>query len=145
MYTWEETNAGVGSGRRNRLLDMWISLLHIGVKRVRNNTARFRCVFGSTDGYGVWKKWVDKICLVSILFFTLHIPLTNAQLPAYCLRSPSYDTFYGEHKSDAGVDFRLIWISLLQTLSNVFIIERRDYVVSSVVQTDMEFERIGWV
>jgi hypothetical protein len=23
------------------------------LKRVRNRTARFRCVFGSTDGYGV--------------------------------------------------------------------------------------------
>jgi len=22
-------------------------------------TARFRCVFGSTDGYGVWKYWVS--------------------------------------------------------------------------------------
>jgi hypothetical protein len=32
---------------------IWISLLHNFVKRVRNRTARFRCVFGSTDGYGV--------------------------------------------------------------------------------------------
>jgi hypothetical protein len=27
---------------------IWILLLHIVVKRVRNSTARFRCVFGST-------------------------------------------------------------------------------------------------
>jgi hypothetical protein len=30
---------------------IWISLLHIVVKRVRNRTARFRCVFGSRDDY----------------------------------------------------------------------------------------------
>jgi hypothetical protein len=29
---------------------IWISLLHIVVKRVRNSTLRFRCVFGSTEG-----------------------------------------------------------------------------------------------
>jgi len=29
---------------------IWISLPHIVVKRVPNSTARFRCVFGSTDG-----------------------------------------------------------------------------------------------
>jgi len=34
---------------------MWISLLHNFVKRVRNRTARFRCVFCITDGYEVWK------------------------------------------------------------------------------------------
>jgi hypothetical protein len=28
---------------------MWISLFHNVVKRVRKRTARFRCVFGSTD------------------------------------------------------------------------------------------------
>jgi hypothetical protein len=50
MYTAEEIDAGVGLGRRRRLVDVWISLLHIVVKRVRNSTARFRCVFGSTDG-----------------------------------------------------------------------------------------------
>jgi hypothetical protein len=31
----------------------WIPLLQTVVKRVRNRTARFRCVFGATDGYGV--------------------------------------------------------------------------------------------
>jgi hypothetical protein len=34
---------------------IWISLLHNVVKRVRNRTARFRCVFGSTDCCGVSK------------------------------------------------------------------------------------------
>jgi hypothetical protein len=29
---------------------IWILLPGIVVKRVRNSTARFRCVFGSTDG-----------------------------------------------------------------------------------------------
>jgi hypothetical protein len=32
---------------------LWISLLHSVVKRVRNRTARFHCVFSSTDGYGI--------------------------------------------------------------------------------------------
>jgi hypothetical protein len=48
LYTGEETDAGIGLGRRRRLLDIWISLLHI-VKRVRNSTARFLCVFDSTE------------------------------------------------------------------------------------------------
>jgi len=39
----------------------------------------------------------------------------------------------------------LIWISLLQTVWNEFIIELCDLVVFSVVQTVMEFERIVWV
>jgi hypothetical protein len=29
------------------------------LKRVRNVTARFLCVFGSTDRYGVWRDWVS--------------------------------------------------------------------------------------
>jgi hypothetical protein len=29
---------------------IWISLLHNVVKRVRNRTSRFRCVFSTTDG-----------------------------------------------------------------------------------------------
>jgi hypothetical protein len=37
---------------------IWISLLHNVLKRVRNRTARLRCVFGSIDGYGVGKNWV---------------------------------------------------------------------------------------
>jgi len=39
-----------GLGRRRRLLDIWILLLHIVVKRVRNSTPRFRSAFYSTDG-----------------------------------------------------------------------------------------------
>jgi len=39
----------VSSGRRRRLLDIWISLLHIVVKRVRNSTARFHCVFSTAS------------------------------------------------------------------------------------------------
>jgi hypothetical protein len=31
---------------------IWISLLHDVLKRIRNSTARCRCVFGSIDGYG---------------------------------------------------------------------------------------------
>jgi hypothetical protein len=27
------------------------------LKRVRKTTARFRCVFGSTEDYGIWKNW----------------------------------------------------------------------------------------
>jgi hypothetical protein len=27
------------------------------LKRVRKRTARFCCVFDSTEGYGVWKNW----------------------------------------------------------------------------------------
>jgi hypothetical protein len=38
---------------------MWISLVHNVVKRVHNRTARFRCVFGSTDGYGFRMNWVS--------------------------------------------------------------------------------------
>jgi hypothetical protein len=51
LYTREETDAGVGSGRRRRLLDSYgFRFYNIVVKCVRNITARFRCVFGSTDG-----------------------------------------------------------------------------------------------
>jgi hypothetical protein len=31
---------------------IWILFLHNVVERVRNRTARFRCVFGSINGYG---------------------------------------------------------------------------------------------
>jgi hypothetical protein len=47
-----KSDAGVCSGRRRRFL-VWISLLHIVVKPVRNRTGRFRYVFGSADGYGI--------------------------------------------------------------------------------------------
>jgi hypothetical protein len=36
-----------------------ISLLHNVVNRVCNRTARFPCVFGNTDSYGVWKNWMS--------------------------------------------------------------------------------------
>jgi hypothetical protein len=32
---------------------LWISLLHDVVKRVRNRTERFRCVFGIADGFRI--------------------------------------------------------------------------------------------
>jgi len=70
-----------------------------------------------------------------------------------------YHTLYGGHKSDAGVgsgrrrrflDWYGFWIST--TLWNVFVIELRDSVVFSVVQTVMEWKnwvslgyvRLGW-
>jgi hypothetical protein len=55
IYCSSETKArpasvqGVGVDFRLK----WISLFHNVVKRLPNRTARFRCVFGSTDGYGV--------------------------------------------------------------------------------------------
>jgi hypothetical protein len=42
---------------------IWISHLHNVVKRVRNRSARFRCVFGSTDGYEVRKNLVSYVML----------------------------------------------------------------------------------
>jgi hypothetical protein len=33
------------------------------VKRVRSSTARFRLVFGSTNGYGVPKNWASLGCV----------------------------------------------------------------------------------
>jgi hypothetical protein len=63
-----------------------------------------------------------------------------------------YDTFYGGHKSDAGVGSgrrRRILDSygfhFSKTLWKVFITEPRDSVVFSAVQTVIEFEGIGWV
>jgi len=38
---------------------IWISLLHNVLKRVRNRTAQFRCVFGSAACYSVCKNWVS--------------------------------------------------------------------------------------
>jgi hypothetical protein len=50
LYGGHKSNAGVGSGRRRRFFSLtWISLLHNVVKRVRNRTERFRCVFGGID------------------------------------------------------------------------------------------------
>jgi hypothetical protein len=63
-----------------------------------------------------------------------------------------YDILYRGQKSDAGVglgrrrrclDFQRI--TLLHNVLNVLVIELRDSVVFSVVQTVMEFENNGWV
>jgi hypothetical protein len=50
-YCMADTKATPASASIFRL--MWISLLHNVVKRVRNRTERFSCLFGSTDGYGI--------------------------------------------------------------------------------------------
>jgi len=55
MYCTTDTKATPASIFRL----IWISLLHNVVKCIRNRIARFHCVFGSTDGYGVWKNWVS--------------------------------------------------------------------------------------
>jgi len=78
-----------------------IPRLHNVVKRVRNRTKRFRCVFSSTDGYGILKELggfrlgyirfeIQPLRFVSFsnLVFTLHTPYTHVHLPAYCLRCP---------------------------------------------------------
>jgi hypothetical protein len=64
----------------------------------------------------------------------------------------TYDTLYGTHKTDARVGSGcrrrfLDWYGFRfsTTLRNMFVIELRDSIVFSVVQTVMEFERIGWV
>jgi hypothetical protein len=61
-----------------------------------------------------------------------------------------YDILYGGHKSDAGVGsgrerrfLDLYGFRFSTTFWNVFVIEVRDSVVFSVVQTVMKFERIG--
>jgi hypothetical protein len=61
-----------------------------------------------------------------------------------------YDTFYGGHQSDAGVGtgrrrrcLDLYGFRFFMMLGNVFVIEMRDSVVFSVVETVLEFERIG--
>jgi hypothetical protein len=63
-----------------------------------------------------------------------------------------YDILYAGHKSDASVGSGrqcrfLDWYGFRfsTTFSNVFVIELRDAVVFSVVQTLMEFKRIGWI
>jgi hypothetical protein len=50
-YSGHKRDAGVGSGRQRQFLNT-CGFLHNVMKRVRNRTARFRCVFGSTDDYG---------------------------------------------------------------------------------------------
>jgi hypothetical protein len=51
LYTGERTDAGVGSGRLVRLcVFVWISLLLIDLKPVRNCSARFRRILARKDG-----------------------------------------------------------------------------------------------
>jgi hypothetical protein len=61
-----------------------------------------------------------------------------------------YNTFHGGHQSDVGVGsgrrrrfLDLYGLRFFMTLGNVFVIELRDSVVFSVVETVMKFERIG--
>jgi hypothetical protein len=63
-----------------------------------------------------------------------------------------YDIFYGGHQSDAGVGsgrrrrfLDSYGFRFSTPLWNVFVMELSDSVVFSVVQTVIEFERIGWV
>jgi hypothetical protein len=62
-----------------------------------------------------------------------------------------YDILNGGHKSNAGVGLGcrrfLDWYGfrISTTLWNVFVIELRDSILFSVVQTVMEFEGIGWI
>jgi hypothetical protein len=62
-----------------------------------------------------------------------------------------YDILYSGHKSDAGVGsgrrrfLDSYGFRFSTTFCNMFVIELRDSVVFSVVQTVMEFEIIGWV
>jgi hypothetical protein len=51
IYCTADTKATAASVSIFRFI--WILLLHNVVKRVHNRTARFRCLFSSTDGYGV--------------------------------------------------------------------------------------------
>jgi hypothetical protein len=48
MFCTPEMKLTSASASNIRLI--WISLPHVVVKRVRNSTARFHCVFGRTDG-----------------------------------------------------------------------------------------------
>jgi len=52
FYGAHESDAGVGSGRRRQFLDVSFGSPQ-RCERVRNRTARFRCFFGSIDGFGV--------------------------------------------------------------------------------------------
>jgi hypothetical protein len=57
LYGGHKSDAGVGSGCRRRFLDDFASPQRL--KSVGKRIARLRCVFGSTDGYGVQKNWVS--------------------------------------------------------------------------------------
>jgi hypothetical protein len=53
LYGGHKSDAGVGSGRRRRFLDSYGFRFSTTFERVRKRNSRFRCVFLSTDGYGV--------------------------------------------------------------------------------------------
>jgi hypothetical protein len=62
------------------------------LKRVGNRIARFRCVFGSTDGHGVWKTWASLRYVQSIRFF--RFPSYSSHC-IYCRRMRTYqDTIF---------------------------------------------------
>jgi hypothetical protein len=52
LYGGHKTDAGVGSGRRRRFLDVDFASPR-RQKRVRNRTERISCVFGVIEGYRV--------------------------------------------------------------------------------------------
>jgi uncharacterized protein YbbC (DUF1343 family) len=90
----------------------------------------------------------------SVRCFVFHFILHNAYTVDACALTSiafivldKYDILYFGHNSDGGVGsasiFRLIWIPLLHNLRNAFVMELRDSVAFSVMQTVMEFERIG--
>jgi hypothetical protein len=54
-YFMEVTKAMPASNYRF----IWISLLQNVMKSVQYGTARFRCVFGGTDGYRFCRNWVS--------------------------------------------------------------------------------------
>jgi hypothetical protein len=63
-----------------------------------------------------------------------------------------YDTLYAVHKSDAGVGsgrrrrfLDLYGFGFSTMFWNVIVKEPRDSVVLSVVETVLEFERLGWL
>jgi hypothetical protein len=59
LFAVDKSDAGVGSGRRRRFLDFMDFASPQRLKRVGNRTSRFRCVFGSTNGYRVQKNWAS--------------------------------------------------------------------------------------
>jgi hypothetical protein len=102
------------------------------LKRVGNSTARFRCVFFSTHGYGVRKNCVSfsyvslgevgstfgKICFVfdSILHtaYTADACALISILPALSLIDMTYFTVVT--KATPASYYRIIWISLVQNV-----------------------------
>jgi hypothetical protein len=106
------------------------------VKRVRNRTTRFRCVFGTRL---LWSsKELSKVRLgwkysrLDFFRFRFNYSYCIYSVDACALTSillDRYDILYGEHKSDAGVGswrrrrfrasasiFKLIWMPLLHNV-----------------------------